>query len=155
MSVSKEFILAGRAVFTIETPSGHYTFKVNRKEASMKYDEAWFVKMLVGPDNTSDYAYIGKLDPDRAEVFTTTASRITQDSLPMRLLNRILARVWANDHVAYEQHGYKTHHEGTCGRCGRALTVPESIESGIGPECAKKMGIARSSVSLFKEEACL
>ena len=26
-------------------------------------------------------------------------------------------------------------HEGRCGRCGRALTVPESIERGIGPEC--------------------
>jgi hypothetical protein len=27
------------------------------------------------------------------------------------------------------------HHEGRCGRCGRTLTVPESIESGFGPEC--------------------
>lgn len=26
-------------------------------------------------------------------------------------------------------------HEGRCGRCGRALTVPESIASGIGPVC--------------------
>jgi hypothetical protein len=26
-------------------------------------------------------------------------------------------------------------HEGRCGRCGRALTVPESVERGIGPEC--------------------
>ncbi|MGQ4872128.1 MAG: DUF6011 domain-containing protein, partial [Candidatus Thorarchaeota archaeon] len=24
-------------------------------------------------------------------------------------------------------------HEGKCGRCGRRLTVPESIESGYGP----------------------
>jgi hypothetical protein len=29
----------------------------------------------------------------------------------------------------------EVHHEGRCGRCGRALTVPESIESGFGPEC--------------------
>jgi hypothetical protein len=29
-------------------------------------------------------------------------------------------------------------HEGRCGRCGRRLTVPESIESGLGPECATK-----------------
>lgn len=28
-------------------------------------------------------------------------------------------------------------HEGHCGRCGRRLTVPESIESGFGPECIK------------------
>ena len=31
-------------------------------------------------------------------------------------------------------------HEGRCGRCGRKLTVPSSIESGIGPECASKLG---------------
>lgn len=28
--------------------------------------------------------------------------------------------------------------EGACGRCGRKLTVPGSIASGIGPTCAEK-----------------
>jgi hypothetical protein len=28
-------------------------------------------------------------------------------------------------------------HEGKCGKCGRALTVPSSILTGIGPECSK------------------
>ena len=31
------------------------------------------------------------------------------------------------------------HHENRCGRCGKRLTVPESIESGYGPECIKLM----------------
>jgi predicted metal-dependent hydrolase len=35
--------------------------------------------------------------------------------------------------------GFNVHHEGKCGRCGRLLTVPSSIESGIGPECSKIM----------------
>jgi hypothetical protein len=30
-------------------------------------------------------------------------------------------------------------HEGTCGKCGRALTVPSSIENGLGPECIKSL----------------
>jgi hypothetical protein len=30
-------------------------------------------------------------------------------------------------------------HEGRCCRCGRRLTVPESIYAGIGPDCAGKM----------------
>src|ERR1700752_4765990 len=30
-------------------------------------------------------------------------------------------------------------HEGTCGRCARPLTDPQSIARGIGPECASKM----------------
>src|SRR5882672_9405186 len=30
-------------------------------------------------------------------------------------------------------------HSGSCGRCGRTLTVPESVLSGFGPECINKM----------------
>lgn len=30
------------------------------------------------------------------------------------------------------------YHHGTCGKCGRRLTSPESIELGIGPECRGK-----------------
>jgi hypothetical protein len=32
-------------------------------------------------------------------------------------------------------------HEGRCARCNRRLTVPASIASGFGPECAGKAGI--------------
>jgi hypothetical protein len=45
--------------------------------------------------------------------------------------------VWKNQELPG---GYKIHHEGRCGKCGRLLTVPESVETGIGPECAKRMG---------------
>ena len=38
--------------------------------------------------------------------------------------------------------GYEARHEGRCARCGRALTVPESIDSGFGPECARKVAAA-------------
>ncbi len=143
--ISKEFVMAGNATFTIELPAGssqsHYTFKVQKVEAGDRWPEAWFVKMLTGPDNTSDYSYVGKLNPFLGQVLMTSASKNKSDSFPARLLNRVLARVWCDDHAAYEQHGYKTHHEGKCGRCGRKLTVPESIESGVGPECAKMMAV--------------
>ena len=29
------------------------------------------------------------------------------------------------------------YHSGTCSRCGRVLTTPESIRSGLGPVCAE------------------
>jgi hypothetical protein len=32
--------------------------------------------------------------------------------------------------------GVEVWHEGHCMRCGRALTVPESISTGLGPVCA-------------------
>lgn len=138
--LTKEFITAGNATFTIDTPdNGHRTYKVEHVEATERWAESYFVKLLTGSDNESDYSYIGKLDTFTGQVTTTTKSKIAQDSYAMRLLNRILARIWSDDHEAYTKHGFAVHHEGTCGRCGRKLTVPSSIESGIGPECSKKL----------------
>lgn len=34
---------------------------------------------------------------------------------------------------------YGMFHAGRCGRCGRLLTTPESIESGLGPDCITKI----------------
>jgi hypothetical protein len=136
MTVSREFVIAGNATFTVETPDqGHRTYKVQKVDANDRWPESYFVKLLTGPDNTNDFTYLGKLDKATGEVKTTAKSKSLEGSYAHRLLNRILARVWANDHAAYEAHGYKTHHEGRCGRCGRVLTVPESVESGFGPEC--------------------
>jgi DNA-directed RNA polymerase subunit RPC12/RpoP len=32
----------------------------------------------------------------------------------------------------------KVYHEAKCARCGHRLTVPESIETGFGPNCLEK-----------------
>ena len=92
---------------------------------------------LVGTDNENDYQYLGKLDAFTGQMAATAKSCRPADSLEVRLLNRVLASIWTDDHQAYQQHGYETHHEGKCCRCGRKLTVPSSIESGWGPECIK------------------
>jgi hypothetical protein len=150
--ISKDFVLAGDATFTVEVPPQHrppgghpwYTYRVRHKEAEGNYAEMWFVSSLSGPDNTSDYKlYLGRLYPYEGQVALTAKSKITPESYRYRLLNRVLARVWAGDHAAYESAGFQVHHEGKCGRCGRKLTVPESVESGIGPECAKRIGRPR------------
>ncbi len=138
MSISRQFITAGEAIFTIEEPNKvHHTFKAQMVEGDDRWPTSWFVRFLSGPDNESDYTYLGKLDSFTGQVTTTTKSAALKDCYKLRLLNRILARVWSDDHTAYESRGYKTHHEGRCGRCGRTLTVPESVESGFGPECVK------------------
>ena len=31
----------------------------------------------------------------------------------------------------------KVFHSGKCGKCGKKLTTPESIKSGLGPYCSK------------------
>jgi hypothetical protein len=148
MSITKQFVLAGNACFTIEVPAGttkkdgtaadpHYTFLVERVPASDRFPEAYFIKYLSGPDNTTDFLYVGKLNPTTGQVALTNKSKLPPTSFRFRLLNRVLARVWAGDQEVVEKAGYGLHHEGKCGRCGRRLTVPASIKEGIGPECIK------------------
>jgi hypothetical protein len=114
--ITQTFVFAGDAIFTVECPDGeHRTYRVQHVEANDRWPESWFVKLLTGPQNTEDYSYLGKLDAFTGQVNVTAKSKFAADSYPIRLLNRILARVWCDDHAAYERHGYRTHHEGRCG----------------------------------------
>lgn len=150
--MNRDFITAGNAIFTLEVPptfqaqhgaKPHYTFKVRHKKASDDKAEKWFVNLLTGPDNTSDYTYLGILNPLTGEVRTTKASKLEQSSLVVRLLERAMARVWEDRVELLREHGFDLHHEGKCCRCGRVLTTPESVTSGIGPECLKVQRKAR------------
>lgn len=144
--VTKEFVTAGNATFTLELPHDwadahackpHYTYKVRKKEGR-DGKPVFFVSILSGPDNESDYRYIGILAFD-GQVRTTGKSKLPPHSMPVRLLNRTLNLVWKGDTTGLAEAGFRLHHEGRCGRCGRKLTVPESIETGLGPECAGKI----------------
>lgn len=136
--LTKEFITAGKAIFTVSNNNGeHYTFQITRKEASGKYPTTWFVALLTGPDNCTDYTYMGMLNIVTGAVNLTRKSRFSEQSTPVRVIRWALSKVWEEKNLPV---GYSIHHEGKCGRCGRRLTVPESILSGIGPECAKHMG---------------
>jgi hypothetical protein len=139
-----DFIKAGRAIFTIANDQGKwYTYRVDHKEARTEefagkgartYPEAWFVKLLTGPSNDSDYTYVGILNCERVRL--TQRSPYTEDSIPVRVFDFALRVILGKQALPP---GYSIHHEGRCGRCGRRLTVPSSIESGIGPECARRM----------------
>jgi hypothetical protein len=134
----RAFLLAGKAIFTISNPSGErYTFMVQRVEPKpgSPYPATYFGKVLTGRDNTSDYTYLG-IVLDREGVLTLKATAKSQVAKPFKVLEFVL-RVLSGQRDLPE--GYVLQHEGRCGRCGRTLTVPSSIESGIGPECATKL----------------
>lgn len=135
----KAFILGGKAIFTIAGQSTRYTFKITRKDPDVgsSYTQAvFFISLLTGPDNTADYTYIGILDVDRGQIRLTRKSTYTPDSKPVQAFNWTARRIWAGQPIAPAVF----YHVGRCGRCGRALTVPASIESGFGPECAGRLG---------------
>ena len=125
----RRFLTAGKARVTlVSTRTGtRFTYRVR----AARYTEGlYFVDVLTGSDNTADYTFAGTLtargfrhspkagigaDAPSVRAFGWAAERLDGDALPAGL------EVW---------------HEGRCARCGRVLTVPESIASGFGPECA-------------------
>lgn len=133
--VTKEFILAGKAIFTVTNASGvRYTFRV--KSSEYRGDTFYHLSMLAGPDNEEDFRYIGLVIPGSGDVVLGRKSNLTNESLVVRVAKWSLKLVFSDSEIP---EGYKILHAGKCGRCGRMLTVPESIESGIGPECSKKV----------------
>lgn len=145
--ITKDFVCAGKAIFTLEIPVNyqkshntkpHYTFRINRKDATMNFPETWFISYLTGPDNTKDYTYLGILGTKEGEVYLTKKSGLKEDSVIVKLLKRVFVNVWGGTGQKIQDAGFDLHHEGRCGRCGRTLTVPESCLNGIGPECSKK-----------------
>ena len=134
--LTRDFILAGRATFTVDNGKGqHFTYKVRGKLTDKK-DSIFFISLLTGSDNLSDYTYMGVLTPTGA-IRLTTKSKLTEDSLPVKVAKWAMNVIWER---AVLPAGYNIRHEGRCARCGRTLTHPESLNSGIGPECATKIG---------------
>lgn len=129
---ARTFALAGNATITVESlkTGARFTYRVRKSEDGGIH----FVSFLRGPDNGQDYSYLGYVRrgvyfhgglKSRAEhsssvniAFAYTWKNLAQDQLPPSL------QVW---------------HEGRCGRCHRKLTVPSSIASGLGPECAGRV----------------
>ena len=95
-----------------------------------------FIRVLNGPQNTSDYQFIGTFFPESMRFCHSHKSKIHANAKSVK------AFAWLVRHINNEDlvKRLEIWHERKCGRCGRKLTVPASIAAGIGPECAEKMG---------------
>jgi len=125
----KSFALAGRARLTFRSvkTGTRFTFKVTAKEGKPA-----FVALMTGSDNESDFEYLGCIY-DAKTFAHGRKSRIAPDAPSAKAF----AWVWAQIQKGALPESLEVWHEGRCGRCGRVLTVPESIETGLGPECVK------------------
>ena len=136
----REFATAGNAILTLESQKTgvHFTYRIRQAEdKNGKPVRRWFVSVLNGHDNNNDYAYIGLLDQASGDIeFRRTAkSRFGEDAPSVRGFRFMWNSVYA-DKIPCQM---VIRHEGKCGRCARRLTVPESLDRGIGPECAGKL----------------
>jgi hypothetical protein len=129
------FITAGKATFTIvsKVTGNRFTYQVKQSDNPTLY----FVALLNGPDNTSNFAYLGTLGNGYWK--HGAKSKISEDAPSAKGFKWF----WANLKQGQLPATVEFWHEGRCCKCGRKLTVPSSIESGIGPECASRMGSLR------------
>lgn len=131
-----KFALAGNARLTLvsQKTGTRFTFRIKAKD--VRKDEAaappWFVSLLSGQDNDTAYTFLGTIFDDRTTYRHGRKSTVSPEAPSAK------GFAWAWSFIARGElpPGCEVWHEGRCGRCGRALTVPESIAMGLGPECA-------------------
>jgi hypothetical protein len=81
---------------------------------------------------------MGMLNKDNGEVKLTKKSKFLKESKPVAVINWAFGLIWKG--LSFPE-GYLAKHAGKCGRCGKMLTTPDSLERGIGPECWSLMGL--------------
>lgn len=135
---ANQFVLAGNATVTLisQKSNTRFTYRVRQSDDG----RVWFVQMLTGPDNENSYRYLGHFRGDKMYVHGRK-SRFDAESPGAKAFDWFAN--WALEQPAWPA-GLQVWHEGRCGRCGRKLTVPESIARGIGPECWGLMGLTDS-----------
>jgi len=121
-------ILAGKAIVTLANrhTGNRFTFQIAICEDK---PDLFFVSVLSGTDNVHDYHYLGCI---RGACYAHgRKSRIAETAQSAQVF------AWFWKHLQRLPLHVEVWHEGRCLRCGRVLTVPASLATGLGPECIK------------------
>lgn len=155
-------IAAGRSVLTVRSnrTGEYYTFRFRRPDAEPNKRRPIWVSVLGGPEGgymtpqvkdadalgvidvqNCAWSFLGTIWPEEGRPWNfnpSGKSKVPHEEKVMGAAHWIARMLPLSvDHLMEEAVWW---HEGRCGRCGRRLTVPESIESGFGPECIKHIG---------------
>lgn len=122
----KRFLTAGKAIITLESErtGAHFTYRVTKAKDT---NDLWFVSLMIGNEQ---YTYVAFFKDDMV-LRTSKKSKLPLTAKPMMAFNYFL------NHINDLPKELNVYHACKCGRCGRTLTTPESIQRGIGPECSK------------------
>ncbi len=141
------FTFAGKAVFTIvDTRSTErITFKIRRKKnTDNTYENIWWISAQEGkrykfagtvfgiPGQGGFYSF-GKNNKFAKASRVISYLRALLEKLGVTLIRgKVIPVVGLPAFIEFW-------HEGICGCCGKALTVPLSIRNGLGPVCAARL----------------
>ena len=134
---ARRYVLGGRGKITLMSVKDRtkwFSYKMRRPDDDGDdRDRPVFVSVLTGSNNDDDYTYFGQFWPN-LNWNHGKKSRIGPNAPSAKVWDWFWRRIILNGEVP-EELGLEVWHEGVCGRCGRTLTVPESIKTGFGPVC--------------------
>ncbi len=134
-----DLILAGNAYFTLESKvSGtRYTYRVyEAKKAKARRVQVYYVNLLMGRNNEPDYRYIGFIKDGQFH-HGGMNGRVTVEAPSFRGFRWFWEQLKMDNRVELEK--VQVWPSGRCCRCGRKLTVPQSISIQMGSECAGRV----------------
>lgn len=129
-------LLAGKAVVTLRNTATGNRFTDQLVLGKRPGAPTYLVKVLTGTDNTRDYSMFGLI---RSGAYAYWGRSEVPETAPSV---QSFAWLWRNQAQMARWPQVELWYEGFCLKCGKLLSVPESIAAEIGPECRKKMAAA-------------
>ena len=114
--------------FTLCFPCGtHKTIRVHTQQAGPLAGKR-LLSLLIGPVNTDDYERFAELTPAGVWVWKSFKNKKHAEYAEL---------LWSLKKGEVIE-GHEVMVSKRCMRCNKTLTTPESVETGIGPECRRK-----------------
>ncbi|MAE81279.1 MAG: hypothetical protein CMB80_00995 [Flammeovirgaceae bacterium] len=119
--------------YTITSPTGaHRTFKIaTARKGNLEGNR--ILSLMVGRDNENDYMGFAFVNDDGVAMWSKFRQEFYEKCAKM---------VWSmgtlGNESPYVKAGVTMEASKRCMKCNRKLTNPESLELGIGPECASR-----------------
>jgi hypothetical protein len=123
-------------IYTVEFENGDYrTLKVKTQDADANFKPgAKLISYLDGPDNWRNYRGFG-------EVLKGNQLWVWEKHRGATMIVKAALALLAGPEAMIDGAKAYGRKSKRCGICGKPLTTPESLDLGIGPICAARMGI--------------
>lgn len=126
----KEYLYAGKAEFTILNKDTHNRITLQFKK---KQDADLYFVMVKDGDKRFAGTIFNKNWFNRGH-----KSQFAADSKEIKIIQWFVRNQNKLDHY----NSVELYHNNRCAKCGKKLTVPESISVGLGAECAKSLKVS-------------
>lgn len=153
-SKALQFMLAGCSEFTLVSgkTGTKLRYKLDKKVSIQSKDgENQFIYWLNTTEKSGTPIYAGVVyfdtNDNQFKFGKGARGNLNKEDIRVKSLLYVLNNLYNNN----IQINVKIFHTGKCGKCGKKLTDPVSILTGLGPHCAKQCGVPMAKLSKARE----